>query len=454
VLGLAVSAGCDCGSRSQYRPDFSEPVPSASAPPSRALPSSVPPSGPHPFVPEDAEAPGPAVAPRTSDPKRDPKGAAEPPLEAPTAGGRDATSAGGSVASRIIIDSLVNVAPAGPATATELGVVMFNRENQLFLAKLGALGNGAKPHSTPLASLPERAGPFPLAKAAAVRGGFAYWVSKNRLLRGALTTEGPPASIEVLGEDARVGTRVGIPVGSAADLERVPQLAAYVTRPKESQAPLGAQLWIEGRPAPLPLTDEITSTHSVSLIATPQGVAAVFLEARTGMSSLHLRLVQFSPSQEASLGEDRIIWVGGPSRSSTELLLRPAEANGALGLMTLERDMTHFGLLTLSIPLLDAAPEPESDWLLYANGIEPAPVAALTLCGRSLVAVARPSSPVPDAPQELVLQGLDRRDPAPVVLARSSSFFSISLVAVGRGALLVYVAEHRTWGRTLRCASG
>jgi len=360
------------------------------------------------------------------------------------------------VASRIIIDSLVDVAPAGPATATERGVVMFNRENQLFLAKLGALGNGAKPHSTPLASLPERAGPFPLAKAAAVRGNFAYWVSKNRLLRGALTTAGPPGNIEVLGEDARVGTRVGIPVGSAADLESVPQLAAYVTRPKEPQAPLGAQLWIEGRPAPLPLTDEITSTHSVSLIATPQGVAALFLEARTGMSSLHLRRVQFSPSpsQEVSLGEDRIIWVGGPSRSSTELLLRPAEANGALGLMTLERDMTHFGLLTLSISLLDAAPEPEPDWLLYANGIEPAPVAALTLCGRSLVAVARPSSPVPDAPQELVLLELDRQDPAPIVLARASSFFSISLVAVGRGALLVYVAEHRTWGRTLRCASG
>jgi hypothetical protein len=134
--------------------------------------------------------------------------------------------------------------------------------------------------------------------------------------------------------------------------------------------------------------------------------------------------------------------------------LRPAGAQGALGLMTLERDMTHFGLLTLSIPLLDAAPEPEPDWLLYANGIEPAPVAALTLCGRSLVAVARPSSPVPDAPQELVLLELDRRDPAPIVLARSSSFFSISLVAVGRGALLVYVAEQRTWGRTLRCAAG
>jgi hypothetical protein len=456
-LALAVSTGCDCGSRSRYRPDFSELVPSASAPPSLALPPSAPSSGLRPFVPEDAEAPGPAVVPRTSD-----RASAEPSLETQTTGGRDATSPGGSVVSGIIIDSLVDVAEAGPATATERGVVMFNRENQLFLAKLGALGSGARPRRTALASLPGSAGPFPLAKAAAVRGGFAYWVSKHRLLRGALTTAGAPASIEVLGEDARVGTRVGIPVGPTAELERVPQVAAYVTRPKEPQAPLGAQLWIEGRPAPLPLSDEITSTHSVSLIATAQGVAAVFLEARTGMSSLHLRLIQFPPAQapsqttaqEPSLGEDRVIWVGGPSRSSTELLLRPAEANGALGLMTLERDMTHFGLLTLSIPLLAAAPEPEPDWLLYANGIEPAPVAALTLCGRSLVAVARPSSPVPDAPQELVLLELHRRDPAPIVLARASSFFSISLVAVGRGALLVYVADHRTWGRTLRCAPG
>jgi hypothetical protein len=358
------------------------------------------------------------------------------------------------VASRIIVDSLVDIAEAGPAAATERGVVMVNRENQLFLARLGALGTGSKPRPTPLARLPDSAGPFPLAKAPAVRDGFAYWVSKNRLLRGALITSGPPKAIEVLSEDARVGTRVAIPVGAATDLAQLPQLAAYVTRPKEPQAPLGAQLWVEGGAAPLLLTDDITSTHSISLIATPQGLAAVFLEARTGMSSLHLRSIQLSPSREVSLGEDRIVWVGGPSRSSTELLLRPAEGNAALGLMTLERDMTHFGLLTLSIPLLGAAPEPEPDWHLYANGIEPAPVAALTLCGRSLVAVARPSSPVPDAPQELVLLELDRSNPAPIVLARSSSFFSISLSAFGPGALLAYVADHRTWGRTLRCTPG
>jgi len=358
------------------------------------------------------------------------------------------------VASRIIVDSLVDIAEAGPAAATERGVVMVNRENQLFLAKLGTLGNGSKPRLTPLARLPDSAGPFPLAKAPAVRDGFAYWVSKNRLLRGALISSGPPKAIEVLSEDARVGTRVAIPVGSTADLAQLLQLAAYVTRPKAPQAPLGAELWVDRREQPLLLTDDITSTHSISLIATPQGLAAVFLEARTGMSSLHLRSIQFSPTQEVSLGEDRIVWVGGPSRSSTELLLRPAEGNAALGLMTLERDMTHFGLLTLSIPLLGAAAELEPDWLLYENGIEPAPVAALTLCGRSLVAVARPSSPVPDAPQELVLLELDRRNPAPIVLARSSSFFSISLSALGRGALLAYVADHRTWGRTLRCTPG
>jgi hypothetical protein len=95
----------------------------------------------------------------------------------------------------------------------------------------------------------------------------------------------------------------------------------------------------------------------------------------------------------------------------------------------------------------------EPDWLLYDNGIQPAPFAVARVCGRSVVALARPSSPVPHAPQELVVLELDRSARgSPALIARSRAFFDISLVSLDGGALLAYVADHRTWARTIRCA--
>jgi hypothetical protein len=123
--------------------------------------------------------------------------------------------------------------------------------------------------------------------------------------------------------------------------------------------------------------------------------------------------------------------------------------------MTIERDITHFGLVQVPIVLAPGAVPLEPEWLLFKNGIEPAPFATTSVCGRSIVLLARPSSPVPHAPQELVLLELGAGDTQKAALvARSRAFFDVSIAAVGKGALLTYVADHRTWARSLRCAGG
>jgi hypothetical protein len=371
-------------------------------------------------------------------------------------GGRDATAPEGSVVGRYVFDSLVDIAEAGPATATEQGVVLINRDNLLWLAALGPRGRGPRPQATPLRSLPDGVGPFPLAKGAAVRGGYAYWVSRGRLLRKALA--GAAGSLpQVLREDARVGTRVAV-LRSASKARNEPAaFAAYVARGAAKDDPLRVQLWIEGRPEPLLLTDESSSAHSVALLGTATGLSALFLEARTGMSSLHLRGVEWAAAGEPSLSEDRIVWVGGPSRSSTELFVQDAGAEEAWGMMALARDITHFGLLTLRLPLAPS-PEPlEPDWLLYENGIEPSPFAAVQLCGRLAIALVRPSSAQPGSEQELVLLELEHLDAPAILLARSRAFFDVSLSSWGKQGtegLLAYVADQRTWARTLRCGPG
>jgi hypothetical protein len=124
-------------------------------------------------------------------------------------------------------------------------------------------------------------------------------------------------------------------------------------------------------------------------------------------------------------------------------------------MMALARDITHFGLLTLRLPL-EPSPEPlEPDWLLYENGIEPSPFAAVQLCGRLVIALVRPSSAQPGAEQELVLLELEHLDAPAILLARSRAVFDVSLSAWGsREGLLAYVADQRTWARTLRCGPG
>jgi hypothetical protein len=447
-VGLLSLAGCECGTARQPAPSagasLPEPAPLAAGGASASPAASS--SGAGGQARTDA---APPEVPATHNPSSEAR------IVASSVGGSDATLPAGGVVRGLVFDTLVEVAAAGPATATEQGVVLVNRANQLWLAPIGRAAHaGSKPHATPLRPLPESAGPFPLSKAPAVRGDYAYWVSRGRLLRGSLQGAGSGAVAEVLREDGRVGTRVAVPIGAAKDLSALPALAAYVARAPTPDAPLTAKLWVEGQPDAPALSDEVSSTHSVTLLATGQGLIAFFLDARTGMSSLHLRRVQLGKGNEVSIGEDRIVWVGGPSRSSTEFLAQSADASSALGLMALERDITHFGLLTLRVPLADAAPAIEPDWLLYENGIEPAPFAGVELCGRRRVALVRPSSAEPHAPQELVLLDLGRMDAPGIVLARSQAFFAVSLSALGQGALLSYVSDQRSWARSLRCAPG
>ncbi len=452
LCALWLVLGCECGSERHSSSSFSAPVPAAI--------SAEGPSASRELT-ERARAAALAAAAVTADagapakhhsyelpPER------EPVVVAASSGGRDATSEAGSVAGGLVLDSLVEIAPAGPATATERGVAMVNRENELWLAHLERTGKGgAKPRVTPLQVLPDRAAPFPLAKGPAVRGGSAYWVSHGRLLRHALGSAGPGAVPEVLRDDARVGTRVAIPVGDPKLLQDVPPLAAYVARPSGPDEPLRAKLWVEGQPEALVLTEDLNSAHSVQLLGTPQGVVAIYLEARTGMSSLHLRQLEITPQRLVSLGDDRIVWVGGPSRSTTEFLAQSADTSSVLGLMALERDITHFGLLTLRVPLSGSSAQTEPDWLLYENGIEPAPFAGMELCGRRYVVLARPTTAEPHAPQELVLIEQQRQAAPAIVLARAAAFFDVSLWSGGDAALLAYVGNQRTWGRSLRCGA-
>ncbi len=347
-----------------------------------------------------------------------------------------------------VVDGLVDVGPAAPSSATKTGVVLINGENELFLARLGRLPSGPEPNETPITPLDGDNGRFALGRGPTVADGYAYWVTSHYLLRRPLKP--PYGPLDILAADARVGTRTSALPGDPR--RKRPTWVGYIALPTMKNGPLRAKLWY-GQEHEAIISEPEASTLSVQLVMRNGQVHAVSLEARTGRSSLHIRAIQ--PGTPPALGADQVMWLGGAPHPMTELWVfdSPSAQRGAdlLGLIPLEKDITHFGLATIRFPNLQST-EPSVDWIPYPNGINPAPVHTAEVCSKTVVLFARPSTASPGSPQELVLAELAGGRPAnAVVLSRSKAFYDVSLASVRGGALVSYVGDKRTWARTVRC---
>jgi hypothetical protein len=277
-----------------------------------------------------------------------------------------------------------------------------------------------------------------------VAGGHTYFVQNGHLLRRKL----PDGAIEDLASDARSYTRVAVPDRLHADL---PMVVGYIARHPTERETLLAKLWIEGQPN-LQLTPEGSAGNSVTIGMIRGGYVAISLESRTGMSPLHARRVVFERGR-AELGPDVVPWIAGTAQPLTEIY--SVSDHGALwAILPIERDATHFGLARIHVgeyPQMDA----QVHWREYPNGLDPAVVATGHLCKEPVVVYARPSSAAPRATQELHLSGIGEAGLGPsVVLATSRAFADASLAGLDDGALVVYVADRRTWARRLRCVPG
>jgi hypothetical protein len=385
------------------------------------------------------------------------KRAEAPPPRAPKSAGDADPAPSGSAMNRApgesvsahgwVVDGLVDVAPAAPSTASAQGVTLINSKNELFLAELGKLPRQPTPQQTPVRPLTGAEGPFAMGRGPSLAGGRAFWITSHYLLSRPLKPPFEP--LDVLAEDARVGTRTA--ALEAAPNQARPVWVAYVALPTVKDGPLRGKLWYGGEQE-LVLSVAGTSTLSVDLVETGSRVFAVSLEARTGQSNLHAR--PLLPGDPPKTGEDRVIWVGGGSNPTTELRIAQNPSSGAkvLGLLPLEQDITHFGIATLGFSDLTEQNEARVRWIPYANGINPAPLDTARVCGKDILLFARPTSADPGSPQELVFGELnDGVMRTSLVVAHSKAFYDISLAPVAHGALVSYVADYRTWALTVRC---
>jgi hypothetical protein len=347
---------------------------------------------------------------------------------------------------RWLLDDAVDVGPAAPVSASTRGVVFVTTSDELRLAQLGKLSRGKTPAHTPVTPLPTSRDDFTLARGPAVLDDDVYWISGRQLLQ--LSLRDARGAAQPLAVDAVPGTRVAVPTPSRAPLPALPRTLAYIARSAEEPPRRVAKLWVEGH-APVVLTPEGAAASSVGLVRDGEGLVAWSIEGRTGMTPVHSRAIRFGKTGPQLL-EDRVVWVGGASQPFTELI--PLGANGQQQrvALPLERDVSRFGLLQLSLER--DQPEARPRWSLYPNGLDPAPVAGGSLCGEQVVAVVMPQSAQGATPQRLeVLSAEDSATPA-LVASFAQRFFDVSLQTLGDdAALLVSVADRRTWAVTLRC---
>jgi hypothetical protein len=348
-----------------------------------------------------------------------------------------------------VADEPVEIAPPAQATATARGVVLDTRDGEILVAHLGRLAHGGAAARTPVEPTPPGAGNFGLGYGPSVAQDAVYWISHGSLVRRSLPAHGAPGPLQVLARDAFDGTRVAVPLPTPGKtLAPLPTTLAYVVRPEKEDDPLIAKLWVEGE-EPEVLTAEGNSTHSVALVQLDDGVLALSVQARMAMTPVHARRVRF-PSGHPLLGDDTVVWVGGGIQSLTEMTPIPTET-GLYGLIPHERSMSEFGIARLDIgqsPTMDTP----TTWLLYPNGIDPAPVAAARLCGEPVFSYAQPETRVPGSPQELVVRALaDPSGSRALRITRGKVFYFVSIAEVPGGALVVWVTDGVTAACTVRC---
>jgi hypothetical protein len=162
---------------------------------------------------------------------------------------------------------------------------------------------------------------------------------------------------------------------------------------------------------PQRLSDDGAGATVLRLVPRGAGAVALYLDARTAMVPVHARPIALR-GQELALGEDAVVFVGGPPERGIELT--PALAGSALfALIPTGRETIEFGMAAIPI-----AEEPKADvqpvWSLYPNGLDPAPVGATLSAqaadgggGSAWVARVRPAAREPGSPRILELGRID-----------------------------------------------
>ncbi|HLK36546.1 MAG TPA: hypothetical protein VKU41_07315, partial [Polyangiaceae bacterium] len=244
-------------------------------------------------------------------------------------------------------------------------------------------------------------------------------------------------------------SRSGTPIAAAALAGSHAALAYLASRKTTEGWVSEAWLACDDDP-PQRLSEDGSGATAVAMVPRAPALLALIVDARAALTALHARPVRYE--QRLSLGEDAVVFVGGPGDHRTRAALAVPKDGPSWALLPIAKDVGSFGLATVRVDDPPRVDEPVV-WSMYPNGLDPAPVAAVS-AAHAWVARVRPRESEPGSQKMLELGEIDAagafvaRDPIPTLGAPSD----VAMVADAQGALWVsWLDPSGSWLERLAC---
>jgi hypothetical protein len=244
----------------------------------------------------------------------------------------------------------------------------------------------------------------------------------------------------------RIGTRV-----AASLLGGAHPAVAYLASRKTSEGWV-SEAWLEvDDDAPMRLSEDGSGATAVDLAARGATLLALTIDARAALTAMHARPVLYQNG--ARLGEDAVVFVGGPGdRQTAGTLALPASPPG-WALLPIARDVADFGLAIVRLDDPPRVDEP-TGWSMYPNGLDPASVAVAARGAGAWVARVRPQAAEPGSARVLELGEVDSEGAftARDLIPTADLPGDVSLALGPRGDLwLAWVDGAGSWVERLAC---
>ena len=227
---------------------------------------------------------------------------------------------------------------------------------------------------------------------------------------------------------SRVASRI------AASIIGGPHFAVAYIASRQTSEGWVSEAWLAvDDESPRRVSEDGSGATSITLGQRGGAVLALMIDARTALTAMHARTITYDTTLR--LGEDVVAFVGGPGDRRTRGALSVPAAGPAWSLLPIARDIGSFGLAIVQIDEPPRVDEPVI-WSMYPNGIDPAPVAAVSGESATWIARVRPQTSEPASPRVLELGQI----------GRGGAFATHGLVATSANPTDVAIAFDRIGG--------
>jgi hypothetical protein len=192
--------------------------------------------------------------------------------------------------------------------------------------------------------------------------------------------------------------------------------------------------------APLRISEDGSGATSLTLAEHKGGLVALAIDARAALTALHARTLAYDG--QVRLGEDVVVFVGGPGDRRTGAALAVPASGPGWALLPIAKDVGTFGLAVVRLDEPPRVDEPVV-WSMYPNGLDPAPIAAAASGGRVWVTRVVPQAAQPGADRVLELGTVDAQGTFAFrgVVPTTGGVVDVAIAADGHGASWVAWAD-------------